>query len=171
MALGAIADEAVWPEPREIDADRDAFADIGVVGIDQPLARVQLAQRLGVEQRMAAAETDLRQPRAFAHQHRKGARRDLGIKRAVIARLDAIEAAQFVGDHAGEDVEPAGRAFRIGGGGNIVGQRQAFQQRHDIDAAGLQHRAVGQRELVQLQFVDALGDRACEPGRKLARTR
>ena len=120
---------------------------------------------------MAAAETDLRQPRAFAHQHRKGARADLGIERPVIAGLDAVEAARLVGDHAGEHVEPAGRAFRIGGGGDVVGQRQAFQQRHDIDAAGFQHRAVAEREFVQLQFVDALGDRGASPGRKLARTR
>ena len=72
---------------------------------------------------------------------------DLGIKRPVIAGLDAVEAARLVGDHAGEHVEPPGRAFRIGGGGNIVGQRQAFQQRHDIDAAGLQHGAVGRARI------------------------
>ena len=48
-----------------------------------------------------------------------------------------------VGDHAGEHVEPAGRAFRIGGGRDVGRQRQAFEQRHDVDAAGLQHRAVG----------------------------
>ena len=78
----------------QIDADRDAFAHVGVVGVDEPLARVQVAQRIGAEQRMAAAETDLRQPRAFAHQHRESARADLGIERAVIAGLDAVEAAQ-----------------------------------------------------------------------------
>ena len=77
----------------------------------------------------------------------------------MIAALDAVEAAGLVGDHAGEDVEPAGRAFRIGGGGDVVGQREAFDQRHDVDAAGFQHRAVAERDLVQLQFVDALGDR------------
>ena len=77
----------------------------------------------------------------------------------MIAGLDAVEAAGLVGDDAGEHVEPAGRAFRIGGGGNVVGQRQAFLQRHDIDATGFQHRAVGEREFVQLQVVDALRHR------------
>ena len=72
VALGAVADEAVGAEPGEIDADRDALADVGVGVVDQPLARVQRAQRVGVEQRVAAAEADLRQPRALAHQHRKG---------------------------------------------------------------------------------------------------
>ena len=108
---------------------------------------------------MAAAEADLREPGALAHQHREGARRNLGIKRAVIAGLDPVEAAQLIGDDAGEHIEPSGRAFRIGGGGNVVRQRQAFQQRHDIDATGFQHGAVGEREFVQLQFVDAPGDR------------
>ena len=171
MALGAIADEPAGAEAGEVDADRDAVADVGIVGIDQPLARVQFARARRVEQRAAAAKADLRQPRAFAHQHREGARADLGIERAVIAGRDAVEAADLVGDDAGEDVEPAGRAFRIGGGGNLAGQRQAFEQRHDIDAAGLQHRAVAERDLVQLQVVDAVGDAVLGPGRKLARTR
>ena len=124
VALGAIADDARPLAAAEItgqiDADRDAFAYVGVVGVDQPLARMQIAQRVGAEQRMAAAETNLRQPRALAHQHRKSARRDLGIKRTVIAGLDAVEAARLVGDDAGEHVEPPGRTFRIGGGGNLV---------------------------------------------------
>ena len=84
----------------------------------------------------------------------------------MIAGLDAIEAAGAVGDDAGEHVEPAGRAFRIGGGRDVARQREAFEQRHDVDAVGFQHRAVGQRELVQLEFVDALGDRGLRPGQK-----
>ena len=112
---------------------------------------------------MAAAEADLRQPRAFAHQHRKGLRADLGVERAVVAGVDAVEAARAVGDDAGEHVDAAGRAFRIGGGGDVVRQRQAFQQRHDVDAVGFQHRAAGQRDLVQLQLGDALGDRGLRP--------
>ena len=72
----------------------------------------------------------------------------------------------LVGDDAGEHVEPAGRAFRIGGGRHVVRQRQAFEQRHDVDAVGFQHRAAGQRELVQLELVDALGDRGLRPGQK-----
>ena len=45
-------------------------------------------------------------------------------------------------------------------------QRQALEQRHDVDAAGLQHRAVGERDLVQLQLVDALGDGGARPGQE-----
>ncbi len=166
MTLGAVADDAAGVARArrqqiagEIDAEDDALADVGLGVVDETLACVQVAQLVGGELRMTVAEADLRQPRAFAHQHREGARRNLGIERAVIAGLDAVEAARLVGDDAGEDVEPAGRALRIGGGGDVLRQRQAFQQRHDIDAAGLQHRAVGKRELVQLEIVDALLDR------------
>ena len=77
----------------------------------------------------------------------------------MIAGLDAVEAARAVGDDAREHVEPAGRAFRIGRGRDVGRQREAFEQRHDIDAAGLQHRAVAERDLVQLQMLDALRDR------------
>ena len=42
-------------------------------------------------------------------------------------------------------------------------QRQTLDQRHDIDAAGFQHGAVGEREFVQLQFGDAARDRRARP--------
>ena len=45
-------------------------------------------------------------------------------------------------------------------------QRQRFQKRHDIDAVGLEHRAVGERNFVQLQFVDAFGDGGAGPRQK-----
>ena len=137
---------------------------LGVVG--QPLLVVQCAKRSAVEDRVPAPEADLRQPRALAHQHRKCLRADLGVKRAVIAGVDAVEAARAVGDHAGEHVDASGRAFRIGGRRHVVRQRQAFEQRHDVDAVGFQHRAIGQRDLVQPQLGDALGDRGLRPGQE-----
>ena len=56
--------------------------------------------------------------------------------------------------------------FGLAAAATLCGQRQAFQQRHDVDAAGFQHRAVAERDLVQLQFVDALGDRRARSGQK-----
>ena len=166
VALGAIADEVVLAEAREIDADRDAVADIGRGVVGEAFLVVQGAQRCGIEQTVAAAKADLRQPRAFAHQHRKCLRADLGVKRTVVAGVDAIEAPRAVGDHAGEHVDAAGRAFRIGGGGNIGRQRQAFEQRHDVDAVGFQHRAAGQRDLVQAKLGDTLGDGGLRAGQE-----
>ena len=124
---------------------------------------MQRVEFVGVEDGVAGAEAHLRQPRALAQQHRKRLRADLGIERAVIAGADHVEPPRAVGDHAGEHVEPPGRAFRIGGGDDFRRQREAFQQRHDVDAIGLQHRAVGEIDLVQLQFVDALGHGRARP--------
>ena len=56
--------------------------------------------------------------------------------------------------------------FGIGGGDDFRRQRQRLQQRHDVDAVGLQHRAVGQIDLVQLQLVDALGHGGARPRQK-----
>ena len=81
----------------------------------------------------------------------------------MIAGADHVEAPRAVGDHAGEHVEPPGRALRIGGGDDLRRQREALQQRHDVDAIGLQHRAVGQIDFVQLQLVDPLGHRGARP--------
>ena len=74
------------------------------------------------------------------------------------SRRELVEGGDAVGDHAREDVEPAGGAFRIGGGGESCRQRQAFEQRHDIDAAGLQHRALRQVDRVQLQVAELGSD-------------
>src|SRR5215831_6330424 len=163
MALGAVADEPVRTETDEINADWNAVREVRSFGIDEALAPVQRGKRLVSQHRIAAAKPELRQPRPFAHQHREGARADLNVKRAMVSGIDAVESTGLVGDHAGEDVEPASRAFRIGGSRKVGRQRQAFHQGHDVDAAGLQHRPVAKRNLVQLQFVDALADGRIRP--------
>src|SRR5262249_41669191 len=149
VALGAVADELVGPAAGEIDAHRDTRAHIRVRGVDQALARVELGERRRIELRIAAAKAHLRQPRAFAHQYREGTRADLGIERAVIARPDLVEAAGAIDDDTGEYVETAGRAFRIGGRAHGRRQREALDERHDVDASGFEHRAVGKVYLVQ----------------------
>ncbi len=131
--------------------------------IDQRTRLVQRQERGIVEPGGAAAKADLRQARAGAHDDRKSARADLQIERPGIARRHMVELAGAVGDDASEDVEPAGRGFRVGGGGHFRGQRQALHQRHDIDAAGLEHRAHRQVDLVQLQRLEPRGDAMLRP--------
>ncbi len=46
------------------------------------------------------------------------------------------------------------------------GSARLLDQRHDVDAAGFQHRAFAERDLVQLQFVDALGHRVARTGQE-----
>ena len=91
------------------------------------------------QQRIAGAEADLRQPRAGAHDDRKGARADFEIERAVVAGRDLVELVAVVGHDAGEDVEPAGRALRVGRGGNRLpaapGSRAAARYRRSPSPA------------------------------------
>ena len=124
VALGAVADKAAGVVAREIDTERDAVGEIGVIDVDQLFQRMQRVEFVGLEDRVAGAETDLREPRALAQQHRKGFWTDLGIERAVITGADHVEAAGAVGDHAGENVEPPGRALRVGGGHDLRRQGQ-----------------------------------------------
>jgi hypothetical protein len=43
----------------------------------------------------------------------------------MIPRENLIKAARLVGDHARENIEPAARAFEIGGGGDRSMRRRA----------------------------------------------
>ena len=83
---------------------------------------------------------------------------DLGVELALIARRHLVEGAAAVGDQAREDVEPAGGALGIGGGGDPGAELEPLQQRHDIDAVPLQDRALGQVDLMQGELLDLLGD-------------
>ena len=85
-------------------------------------------------------------------------------------RLQRSKPRDFVGDYAGENIKATGRAFRICRR-DIRRQRQAFDKRHDVNAAGFQYRALGEREFVKLQLGDAASDGGAGPGKKLARTR
>ena len=84
----------------------------------------------------------------------------------MIACADHVETTRAVRDHTGEDIETSGRALRIGRRQNRRRQREALKQRHNINAVGFEYRAVGQIDLVQFQFVDALGDRGVRAGQK-----
>ena len=132
MALGAEADRLVGLGAGEIDGEGKAVVDIGFALGDQAFGLVQaLDQVVGLDRR-AGAEADLRQARAGAREDGKGARRDLGIERALIAFRHGVEGLGVIGDDAGEDVEAAGRALRVGGGGDVGREIEAFEQRHDI---------------------------------------
>ncbi len=107
---------------------------------------------------------DSREP--FLHQDRKGARADFEVERAAIAFRHLVEGARLVGDDAGKNVEPPGRAFRVGACRDVGGKGQAFQERHDIDAAGLQHGAAGDVELVQRQLAEFFRHREFRTGQE-----
>ena len=126
---------------------------------------------VGVEERRggAVAQAELVQPRAGAHAHAEAARRDLGEQRPGVARRNMVESVRAVDDEAGEDVEPPGRALRIGRAGKARRQREPLHQRRDIDDALLQHRPVaGERDPLRVEALQPVGD-ARAPARQEAR--
>ena len=129
------------------------------------------AQRGVVEDGRAAAEADLVEPHARADQDREGARRDLGVERAGVARLDAVELGAAVGDEAGEEVEPAGRALGVGDGGDAAragpGPRPAARRRRSPSPAPRRRRG----RCGASRSRPAARRAAPAPGRKEARTR
>ena len=127
--------------------------------VHQPLAALSARSAASSSTRRAAAEADLVQPHARADQHRERARRDLGVERAGVAGLDAVELGAAVGDQPGEEVEPAGRALGVGDRRDVARQRQPLDQRHDVDAALLQHRAGAEVDAVHLEVGEPLGER------------
>ena len=118
---------------------------------------MQLHQRQVVVLRRAGAKPDLAQPRARAHHDGERLRADFRVERTMIPGRHLIEGRNAVGDHAREDIQTPGRAFGVGGGRQLRRQRHALQQRHDIDAARLQHRALGEVDGVQVQILQLGG--------------
>src|SRR5215831_6174295 len=114
VTLGAVTDEFVGTEADEIDSDRNAIEKVGSLIVDEALPPVHRRQRLVRQNCLSPAKPELRQARPFAHQHREGTWADLGVKRTVVAGIDAVESPGLICNHPGEDVEPAGRTFWIG---------------------------------------------------------
>src|SRR5690606_5315152 len=129
----------------------------GVV-VDEPHLLLQALQRAAADAGRAAAHAELRELRAGAHEDREGPRRDLGVERPPVAALDAIELDPAVGDDAGEDVEPARRALGVREGRVARREVEPLLQRHDVDAAPLEHRALAEVDLVAAELSDAALD-------------
>ena len=88
----------------------------------------------------------------------KRARDDLDVERPVVAGIDVVEDLAPVGDDPGEEVEAAGRAFRVGRAGNALRQVQVLLQRDDVDAAALEDGAVLEVDLHIGEVAKLLGD-------------
>ncbi len=175
VTAGAIADQPRGRNRREADAEIEAFADRGLaldqtdIGMDLAQGPVAHAARplVGVELLAnPAAEPDLIEPRAVADLDGEGARADLGEERAGIAFLDRVEAVLTVGDQPGEHVEAPGRALRIGEAGDGRAELELLDQRHEIDAARLEHRALGQVDLVKLELGELVAHRGVRTGKE-----
>ncbi len=176
VLLRAIADDlAAEGLGAQGDAQDETAAQVQFA-VDERKPGVMLPQVLVIDAeagarkellRMPAAKADLVEPRALAHAHAEAARRDFGIEPPLVAALDMVENLAAVGDEPGENVEPAGRTLRIGGGRKALRQRQEFEQRNDIDAAAFEHRAVALKaDLVRFQHRELIFDTALLAGQK-----
>jgi hypothetical protein len=96
----------------------------------------------------------LHEARSCPRQNAERARRDLGVERPFVALAHAVELGAEIGDHAGKDIEPADRAFRVGEREGAFAQRHIFEQRDDIDAVLFEHGTLGQVDLVHRQQVE-----------------
>ena len=90
----------------------------------------------------------------------------LGVERPAVGSVDVVELGRPVGDQPREHVEPAGRALRVGNGEHTLAETYAFKQRHDVDAALLEHGALAEVELVHAEGVDLLLDGEAAAGKK-----
>ncbi len=164
-----VADDAVRRAAREVDAHAEAVVERDplerdrpvVVVVEQRLGPVQLAQRLVADGGVAGQQPQLIERGAGVDPHRERLRRDLQIERPAIARRDLVEARRAVGDDTGEDVESAGGALGVRAPAHVAGQRQRFQQRHQVDRAALQRGALGQGHAVDHEVGVAV---AVDPG-------
>ena len=131
-----------------------------------------------VERGPPGHETKLVEGQALLDPHRERERYDLEIQPAAVAGGDLVEAVALVGDHPGEDVEPAGRALRIRPGPDGRREGQFLDQWDQVRTVGLEHRAaVAQVELVDDVVLDLGLDRlsigkeaAADPVRNLPET-
>src|SRR5690625_6673499 len=80
---------------------------------EKPDLFVKLLQGLVLYVRRASSQAELVQARALVNQDGEGIGRDLGIERTSVTRRHSIELPRPVGDHAGKDIEPAGRRLRV----------------------------------------------------------
>ena len=120
-----VADDARSPaSPRHVDGEGEAVADrvarhgdrrrhpcgASTSGVSACSRRSAVSLNNGEPRRMRNCTS--REPVRTRMLNARGL--NLGIERALVALADAVELGALIGDDAGEHVEPADRAFRVG---------------------------------------------------------
>ena len=83
------------------------------------------------------------------------------VERHLVERLSPID------DETGENVDPAGRALRVCGAGQVGPQLQPLHQPGDIDNPFLQHGAfAGERDRLGVQALEPLANGVPAPGQE-----
>src|SRR3989304_8083195 len=167
VAPRLVADDASPIVPLHLHRNRNAIADIVAADRCHNLVLFQKASHRRVAaRRIAAAYANLVQPGSFAYQDAESPRRYLCVERAVVPFTDTIEFRAVVGDKPGKNVQPACGTLGIAHRGRAFPQRQALEQRNDVDATALEHAAVGDVHLVHREVFESLLDRRIFPGKE-----
>src|SRR5580765_1599291 len=170
VALRLVADHTARAAAHQVHRHRHAVPDLFRRDrVDQLMFLLEPLERLVAGGRTAAPDPDLVQARAFAHQHAEGTRRYFHVQRPVVTLAHAIELGAVVGDEAREDVQAPGRALRVAQGRGALLQLETLEQRDDVHAAALEHRAAADVHLVHLEVGEPVLDLRVFPGEK-ART-
>ncbi len=126
--LPAIADQAFGALAFEIDGEGNTGAgDIRLAGGTRPSLACRLFTSCSVRSALPMRKRicDRREPRRTTIGKVRG---EISDRAAVIASRDLVEFLRAIGNHAGEDIEAACRAFRVGGGRHFGSQRQALHR-------------------------------------------
>src|SRR6202453_5484205 len=91
--------------------------------------------------RMTAAKPDLPQFRPRLDADAETAGRNFEPKLALIVERHLVERLSPIDNEAGEDVDAASRALRVGGAGQVGSQLQMLHEPGDIEHPFLQQRA------------------------------
>ena len=164
--------------PGEVDAEEEPVGErqLGLaqrvrVEVEQRELVLQGADLVVAEAHVAARQAQLVEREAGLDLDRERARDDLEVEPAAVAGADLVEAVVAVGDHPGEDVEPAGRALRVRLGADVIGQRQLLDQRHQVGAVALEHGAVAEVDPLEGEPLDLLLDGRVDVGQEAAAQR
>ena len=128
---------------------------LGAIADDVGLGRKQVEAECHVAHRRLrpTSHAQLQQPVTGPRKHGEGARTDLSVEVALIARRHAVKGPRTIGHRADENINAPRRTFRIGSSRQILRQLQLLLQRHEIDASRLQHCPTGQVQRMHHQAV------------------
>jgi hypothetical protein len=145
MMFRTPADKTAIRLSKQVDAQRKPVGNVLLTGraVDQTDLLMEPADGRVTVGRCPAAQAQLVQACPLIDDDTEAARRNLQIERTLVAAAHAFELGGIIGDQPGKNIQPPRRTLGVRKPADIALQFQRFHQRHDVDAALLQHRAAG----------------------------
>ena len=148
--LAALVAVQVEPEEEPVRQDEVVDRHRRAPLEEDGLGEVGLADLVVAEPRAAHGEAQLVERQVLSDPDGERQRHHLEVERAVVARRDLVEAVAVIGDHAGEDVDAAGRALRVGLAAQPGREIESLLELNQVGAPRLEHGPVAaQVDLVE----------------------